>query len=240
MIRINAGNLGELRLKNFCPRCFYLRYHCPVRSENPYYSPMAGILSILDSYIKRVVNEAFRRERSLPEWMRKPLNDLEIVEALVPKREKALLEDIEISGQPDAIWRLKDSSVFIVDYKTSQFGPSQEAILPLYEAQLNAYSYLMEMKGETVSGLALIYLQPRTYKENNHIPFEVSKTNLTLHFDCAVKLMDKWKREEIESLLMQAGRVLSLKEPPPGREGCNGCRELDEWLEVLYPKAKGS
>lgn len=238
MIRINARNLGEMMLKDFCPRCFYLRYHCPVRSENPYYSPMAGILSILDSYIKRVVNEALRRERNLPDWMRKPLNDLEIVEALVPKREKAFFEDIEISGQPDAIWRLKDSSVFIADYKTAQFGPSQETILPLYEAQLNAYSYLMEIKGETVRGLALVYFQPKTYKENDYVPFQISKTNLTLHFDCVVKFIDKWKREDIENLLRKAFSLLSLKEPPQGKEGCKACKELNEWLEVLYSKAK--
>ncbi|MGB9935848.1 MULTISPECIES: PD-(D/E)XK nuclease family protein [Thermodesulfovibrio] len=236
MIRLNARSLGEILKEDFCPRCFWLKYHHPVKVDNPYSSPMPGMFSTLDAYIKQVINTTFSITNDLPKWVKEHLSEFEVVETIKPNREKVTFEEFELLGEPDAIWRLKDGSIFIADYKTAQLTDAQKNLLPLYEAQLNAYAYLLEQKGEKVKYLALIYLQPQRYKKNADISVELSKEKLTLHFDCVVKLIDKWNKEKVEELAYETVKILSLPEPPRGRDECKSCQELNKWLEELWDK----
>ncbi|MEM1974108.1 MAG: PD-(D/E)XK nuclease family protein [Thermoplasmata archaeon] len=238
MIRLTARSLGEIIKEDFCPRCFWLKYHHPVKTENPYSSPMPGMFSTLDAYIKQVINTTFSVTNDLPKWVKEHLREFEVLETIKPNKERVIFEEFELSGEPDAIWRLKDGSIFIADYKTTQLAEAQKNLLPLYEAQLNAYAYLLEQKGEKVTYLALIYLQPQKYKNNADISVELSKERLTLHFDCVVKLIDRWSKEKIEELAYETVKILNNPEPPRGKDECKSCQELNKWLEGLWNRVK--
>ncbi|MCS7224854.1 MAG: PD-(D/E)XK nuclease family protein [Armatimonadetes bacterium] len=232
-IVITARDLGRTKMENFCARCFWFTYHFPLPSDHPFRSPMPGIVSTLDSYIRRVVSVTYSEKRSLPDWLANALSGMKVIDVLEPKRWEARVGDFSLVGQPDAIWKLPDDSVFIVDYKTAQLTPSQEALFPLYEAQLKAYGYLAQGNGHTVSGLALVYLQPQPYRDDPDKLLQVSSEQFTLHFDCVVKQVGSWTREEVEDMVYALGSILSQNRPPDGRDQCKGCTSLSNWLEGI-------
>lgn len=211
MIQIKASLLGKLKMKDFCPKCLWLSYHFPIKGEHTFSSPMPGIVSIIDSHIKHLVNSIFKLERNLPIWLKESLKEIEIIKPLPVKNWEARIDDYLLNGAPDSIWMLSDESLFIADYKTARLSEAQETLFPLYEAQLNAYAYLAERDGHKVSGLALIYLQPQSYKENPAIYGEIIKKRFILHFECFIKPVNIWGPSEVENLVREVGKILIQK-----------------------------
>lgn len=240
MIALNARNIGEIRLRDFCPRCFWIKNRHPINRDNPYYSPMASLFSTLDAYIKQVVDTALGMRSGYPIWLTEFLNSVKAVDMIKPRKIKVNIGGFELVGEPDALWRLEDGTILIADYKVARLTGAQESIFPLYEAQLNAYAYLMGKRGENVSSLALIYLQPQRYRENPDFSVEICREKFTLHFDWTVKFVKKWDEGELETLVLKAGEILSLSAPPPGRDNCSGCLELRRWVEGLLNAVNNS
>ena len=50
--------------------------------------------------------------------------------------------EVTIRGTPDGVFKMRDGSYTIVDYKTAKYTPGQERLLPIYRAQLNGYAFL--------------------------------------------------------------------------------------------------
>jgi RecB family exonuclease len=105
-----------------------------------------GLMMILDSYTKRLVHEHYDRYHRIPNWF-KPFGDLE-TPVHVPHHSKFFILDketnIRLSGVPDAIFKCKDNTYCIIDYKTARWSQTQEDILPMYRVQLNGYAYIAE------------------------------------------------------------------------------------------------
>lgn len=238
-IKLTAKDLGLLKLKDFCPRCFWFRIKYPIEDAHTFRSPMPGIVSTLDAYIKRTIFYYFKQNKILPDWFQDALKEIrlinptEIKDVLPSKRWKVKIETYQLTGTPDVLFQMEDGSFLIADYKTASFTSTQEELFPLYEAQLNAYKYLAEHEKLKVKALSLIYIEPIGYKENIDYLTKVNKEKLTLHFRCMVKVVKIWENREIEELVKEAGKILDSASPPEGNLECKYCRGFNKWLRNL-------
>ena len=64
-IKISAKNLGQVALKDFCPRCYWIKLK--VANKLPW-QLFLGIFASIDAYTKRVVH-AIIDNGTRPEWM---------------------------------------------------------------------------------------------------------------------------------------------------------------------------
>jgi len=239
-IRISARDLGEILLADFCERCFWLTKRFPLTTNHPFASPIPGIVSQTDAYAKRVINTHLQENGSLPSWLISALNssfqelDFQVVCPIKPTRWRiSLLDDrFTLAGEADAIWEFTDGRWFIADYKVASWTSTQEHLLPLYQAQLNAYAYLAQkLHGKTIAGLALIYFEPQHSPQIIADPdlLQRTKEQMMLGFKCTVKPVDLKPANWVEDLCQQVFNILSSETPPKGRQDCQPCQALADW-----------
>jgi len=245
-ITLSPSEVGKPLLEDFCPRCFWFTKKFPIKDKHPFSSPMAGILSITDKYVKDVVKWHLQKLNQLPTWILNQLQnfyshlDFENIRLIRPTSWRVSLFDgaCLLSGQADKIIEFSDGSLFIIDYKTAALTDYQTKLRPLYEAQLNAYAYLANKKlGKPVLGLALVYLDPEYKNLNDEVMLHRTKEQFLFGFNptvVPVKLMDN---EWIENLCQTLFEILSLDSPPEGRSNCEGCNTLKDWLRNVYQYA---
>jgi len=226
IIRVSAKTLGELTLETFCPRCFWLRLKCQNRLP---FQKFPGIAMIIDSFTKRVVRSQFEQHQKAPPF----LNTFdEIIRAIpVPHHTHFYFDDpetgIRLSGTPDDIFLLADSSFVIFDYKTARLNENQSSILPLYQTQLNSYALIAEENGfNPVSKVGLVYFEPMTVL-NRDIESAQSEEGFRMSFRAKVVNVELCP-QQIPSLLKQARQLANLKEPPPSTPGCKNCELLTQ------------
>ena len=228
-IRISAKNLGALALPNCCLRCFWLRLRMQHRLP---FQVFPGIFSTIDVFTKRVVHAHFDQHGKPPDW----LSDLGEISGYhePPHYSKFNIVDEEynilITGTADGIFDRADGTFLIIDYKTARFTDKQDALLPLYEVQLNAYAMIGECCGfSPVSGLALIYMEPMTdaaehRRQGRPFGFEMGFRAHVLEVDVDPSL--------VRPLLARTREIWESAVPPPGRPGCKDCRQVEELVSV--------
>lgn len=220
---IGVKDLGNLVLPDFCPRCFWFERHF-----GPFPARFPGIFNVLDSVSKKSVRRSFFQRKRLPDWLNLP-----DVKELVRMEEVGRVEnyynrkylvayhqksDWMLRGAPDSIFRLKDGSLHIVDFKTARFTEKQDELFPLYEIQLNGYAILAHKI--PVSKLSLVYCEPKAELRNDE--------DFALEFRPKVVEI-KMSKEKIPDLLMKAREIVNQKTPPPARPGCRGtCFYIDK------------
>jgi len=242
-ITLSPSEIGKPLLEDFCPRCFWFTKKFPIKDKHPFSSPMAGILSIADKYVKDVVKWHLQKLNQLPTWILNQLQtfyphlDFKNIRLIRPTSWRVSLFDgaCLLSGQADEIIEFSDGSLFIIDYKTAALTDYQTKLRPLYEAQLNAYAYLANKKlGKPVLGLALVYLDPEYKDLNDEVMLHRTKEQFLFGFNptvVPVKLMDN---EWVEGLCQTLFEILSLATPPEGKLNCEGCNTLKDWLRSVY------
>lgn len=241
-ISLSPSEIGKPLLEDFCPRCFWFTKKFPIKDKHPFSSPMAGLLSIADKYVKDVVKWHVQVLNQLPTWILNQLKnfyphlDFENIRLIRPTSWRVSLFDgaCLLSGQADEIIEFSDGSWFIIDYKTAALTESQAKLRPHYSAQLNAYAYLANKKlGKPVIGLALVYLDPEYKNLNDEVLLYRTKEQFLFGFNptvVPVKLMDN---EWVEELCQTLFEILSLDSPPEGRSNCEGCNLLQDWLNKI-------
>lgn len=134
--------------------------------------------------------------------------------------------NVVLVGMPDHVFEWSDGSVSAVDYKTSRFSNGQDALKPLYEAQLDAYCYLLEVKCRLQSDRgALVYFEPKgeavtLTKEGFTQPWIVNVVGIEV------------SGERTEQLLARARDIFELDIPPDGRAECPDCDLLQKVMSV--------
>lgn len=221
---ISAKDLGQLVLPDFCPRCFWLERHL---GKPPSLFP--GIFSTLDAVTKRNVHRAFLESRELPGWLSFPdvaeVEDGDIFFKLPVNQSGWILV-----GKPDDIFKLKDGTYQIVDYKTAKFTDRQDELFPMYEVQLNSYGFLAEEYGfKPVSRMSLIYCQPNEDLDD-YKDFRLSFR--TYQIDVKIDL------EQVSQLLFRAREIVSQEQLPQGRYDCRGiCCWAGKSLKECFAKS---
>lgn len=233
-IQISAKNLGAIALPYFCPRCFWLKQK--LRNKLPY-QIFPGIFSSIDSYNKKIVDAHFEVDGTVPSWL-KPLGD--IVENLHPPHHskfRVLIDEFNIllTGSPDAIFKLSDGNHVIVDYKTAKFTEAQDALLPMYDVQLNSYARIAEECGPTpVSRLVLMYAEPETSEENARRDWVHAEHSFRMGFSTYFLEIDL-SADKLLPLLKTVRTISELDSAPESKVGCKDCVSLDEllnWVQV--------
>jgi hypothetical protein len=231
-LRISAKNLGQLALPTFCPRCFWLKLR--LGNKLPW-QIFPGIFSSIDSFTKRVTAHWLAQHQTTPPWL---AGFGELVQSIDPphwSRFKAVdpATGIELRGVPDHIFRGKDKTLLVIDNKTARFTPGQDALLPLYQVQLNAYAWLAERIGlGQVSAIALVYFEPLT----DLSPVELGEYTRNEGFDMpfrAKSLPLALDLKSIPPLLKHVRQIADPEAPPPSRTGCTDCRALDQITDLL-------
>ena len=228
-IRISGKNLGELKLPNFCPRCFWIKLRCKLP-----FQIFPGIFSSIDSYSKKITNLHYERHSKAPCWLEgfgelgKPIK--------VPHFSKFCIHDSEtnilVTGAPDEMFHRMDNSYFIVDYKTAKFTDTQDELLPMYEVQLNSYAYIAEKVGfNPVSGLGLIYYEPVTDISSNEIHNLTHNNGFKMHFEGKL-LTIELSTKSINPLLFKV-REIYEQSIPAKKDSCKDCDSLEKIVSII-------
>ncbi len=221
-LTISAKNLGDFAVPGACPRCQWVK----LRVKPLPYQTFPGIFSSIDVYNKRVVHQYHDREGRMPRW----LDSLGHVKGYVepPSYRKFSFHNddlnVTIRGAADGIFEMADGSYTIVDYKTSRYTPGQERLMPIYQAQLNAYAYLGNRLGfHPVSQIALVYMEPCTGEVAAANPQMVNGLGFTMELQATIVPVDLDPEGTIPALMARAKEVFDMAGPPEPNKRCREC-----------------
>ncbi len=231
-IQISARNLGELALLDFCPRCFWIKLK--LRNKLPF-QIFPGIFSSIDSYNKKVVHLWFDRFHRPPPWLR-PLGDL-IDYKEPPHHSNFNMHDVTtniiLTGSPDGILVHRDSSFFIVDYKTAKFTGTQDELYPMYEVQLNAYAFLGNKLGfSPIGGLAFIYMEPQTDDSAAAEDCNQRESGFAMGFIAKI-ISVPIRKVLIPEMLARTREIYDLSTVPSSRPGCRNCSQVEALVNLV-------
>ena len=222
---ISAKELGAFAMEGACQRCLWITLHVKPLP----YQTFPGIFSSIDAYTKRIIQGYFEREGALPDWLAE-LGDVE-QSLSPPSYQRFSVQDpatgATLRGTADAIFLMGDGSYTIVDYKTARYTPGQEALLLLYQAQLNGYAYIANrVDMGPVSQVALIYMEPVTDAETAASPDMVSGRGFSLALSATIVPVDLDPDGMIPRLLSRAQKTSDLPGPPEPGPDCKNCQAV--------------
>jgi hypothetical protein len=248
-IKISAKNLGVVALKNFCPRCYWIKLK--LENKLPWQS-FPGIFSSIDAYTKHCVHYMIDRaestkqiltdtdgkngiivKRDLPRWMTEIGNVVGY--ETVPHWSKSKYTDdktnITLSGAPDDIWVLDSGKKVIPDYKTAKHTNTQDELFPMYEIQENVYSLLLARD----AALYLIYMEPMT--EKGFAIENITDAGFKMGFNAVVVPVVN-DRRIIRAALNLTREIYEERHAPDAADGCKECAALDAVIEKVSVSAK--
>lgn len=237
-MQISGKELGALAIDGACDRCFWLKRH--VESGLPF-QIFPGIFSSIDTYTKRVVQNYFDTKKTPPAWLGKLESLFKVeIESIVKIPKEFRLYDPEsnllLTGVPDDIFRTKDGRIIIVDYKTSRYTKNQAGLFPMYEIQLNAYARIATEVGlGEVAGLALIYCEPQTTKDDAAKPKAINREGFSMRFTPKIKPV-AIDAEKVSTLINKARSVYDQESAPACATNCKDCVRVNELSELLAKK----
>ena len=227
-IRIGAKDLGAINMPGFCPRCFWIKQ----KAKPMPFQIFPGIFSSIDAYTRKIIHASFDKNGRAPAWL--PNFEHAITYLKVPHWSQFVRTDektgITISGVMDDLFEQVNGSVIIPDYKTAKFTKTQDALYPMYAAQLNAYAWIQEiMSPRPIGLLCLVYFEPKTkapLKDTEFWPLpKYTKFGFDMEFTANTLVVER-DPELVPDLLVKAKEILSLPEPPIATDGCKDCESL--------------
>ncbi len=228
-MKISAKNLGSLDMNGFCQRCFWITSH---DKELPYQTPFAGIFSSIDSFTKNIIERYFERHGRLPEW----LSGIGDVERLIRIRQRSFFAakgGAVLTGVPDQLFQRQAKSYGIIDYKTARYTKGQDALMPMYEVQLNGYAYIAEAIGLVpVKDLYLVYFEPPVKERFGELSARhTNAEGFEMPFTPIIHRIRK-DTGHIEALLDKALSIYELDAAPEGLDACGECARLDDLIRI--------
>ena len=235
-IRISAKNLGAFALPHFCPRCAWIKLHV----KNLPFQIFPGIFSSIDAYNKQIIHSWFDKHKCSPVWLgalgelKSYINPPSYHTFNIVNSEY----NIMLTGSADGIFLRPDGSYVIVDYKTAKYTGKQDALFPIYEAQLNSYALIGKEKGiDPISCLALVYMEPMTDKDNASDDNKHFEKGFFMGFSANVLEVDL-NTEIIFSLFRKVREIYDMVNPPEGFVNCKDCLHLDQLIHSVQLQGK--
>jgi len=226
-LQISAKNLGDFHQPDACLRCLWIKLHYPGKLP---FQIFPGIFSSIDSYTKKAVHGWIDEYGELPGWLAAVglAGEYRAVPGHTRFRVLDEATNITLTGVPDDIFVREDGAHLIIDYKTARFTPNQDALLPVYHAQLNGYAHIAERTGfSPVGGLALVYMEPRTEQEDADAPENRRPDGFAMGFAAHILPIPQ-EPGLVPGLLAQARALFDQPRPPQGNPGCEECETLQE------------
>jgi hypothetical protein len=194
-----------------------------------------GIFSSIDSYTKNIVHGWFDMHGCCPSW----LSELGDIKGYInpPHFSKFQIVDREnnvlLTGGPDAVFVKTDNSYVIGDYKTAKFTNNQDALLPMYEVQLNSYALIGKQCGlHPVTDLALIYMEPKTDMETACQDSSNHDKGFSMHFHAGIHKV-ALDLKMVVPLLAGVREIYELTAAPSGNTGCKDCELLEKIITIV-------
>ena len=133
--------------------------------------------------------------------------------------------NILLRGTPDGMLLCRKGGMVIVDYKTAKFSSTQDALLPMYEVQLNVYAAIANRLGlGPVEGLALIYMEPLTELEAGDNS-RCGRGGFDMGFEAQIVPVGL-NPALMPPLLVKVRQLIESLHPPAGAEGCRDCPRI--------------
>jgi hypothetical protein len=215
--------LGQLKLPDYCPRCFFIRLK--LNNKLPW-QIFPWIFSTIDSYSKKITWQYFEKHKKLPPWFKPFGNFTGLVP--VPHWSKFFVVDsktgIKLTGMPDDIFKMEDGRYFIWDYKTAKFTDNQDTLIGMYRVQLNGYAYIFEKMGMgKVGGLGLCYYEPQGNAPLDDLGVVLKDDGFVMPFQAHLKKIKLDPGGTVLPLLKEVRKLVSRKKAPGSRDGCKDC-----------------
>ncbi len=227
-IRISGKNLGAMALKDFCPRCFYIKLH----SKIPW-QIFPGIFNSIDAYTKRCIHALIEQGLQDKTYLAKLGSIKRYHQPPNWRKFQLLYSDLNIilSGEADNIFEMTDNSFIINDNKTAKHSKNQDELLPMYEVQLNAYKAIAEGTKQfyPVSDLYLTYFEPQTDEADAKRRSLSDGFSMKFLPDIVPIVQD---HKMIGNYLEEVRRLYDMPHPPEGREGCKDCQALGNIFDL--------
>jgi len=196
---------------------------------------MPGILFNMDRFEKILVEAHFNSNKSAPKWLLS-LGCKEPVAFPTKMTEDLPKLGLTLVGMPDAVFKKKDGSLVLVDYKTAKYKGADDPFMPIYETQLWGYARLLEHAGVgTVSTAALVYFA-NTLSDYAENPLDLL-TSEGLRVPFAVQIHEvKLNLPALNPLLKTFRDYADRSAPPESVAGCKVCKRLNYLFDLEYKR----
>lgn len=226
-ISISAKKVAELASHDFCPRCFWIKN----KTVAPF-QMFPGIFNRFDAMAKMITEQTFENKGLRPNWMNampeieKTIQIKSYHSFTVVHKETGMV----LTGVPDALFKYKNGTHGIVDYKVSIINNTQEQLYPVYLAQLSMYKLIGEMLGyNDINFLALLYCEP---KVKANIPHSyLLKEGFLMNFEFGLREINF--QVEVQEYIHRAFKLLKGPIPTVGREDCKECIRIDKFISEI-------
>jgi hypothetical protein len=227
LIKISGKNLAQLNDPNCCHRCFQTLTGTSHRRP---FSIFPGIFSTFDAMQKKHIREYLDRHGNLPAWMKLFADGTKPADTPHTLQYHDKETDILLVGIPDEVLVRNDKSLMLLDYKTARHTDKQDALLPLYQAQVNAYAWMLgkcDLGDVTLAGL--VYFEPTGIRAGTADEcFSMGWKMTEVPVDLDPKLTPK--------LLNLCRTISDMTEPAEQKEGCWDCGVLESMLAIYQSK----
>lgn len=228
-IRISPRHLGKMKMQDFCEKCYVVWIASGFKP--PFEFPVPGIMYNLDIFEKQLVDSCFAENGYFPKWL-KSLGCVEPIQ--FPRKMTKDYDEFALTlvGMPDAIFKKRDGSLCVVDYKSAKYKDGNSPLIPAYEVQLLGYAELAEhYKLGKVSSAALVYFENQLtdYKENPLVLLEDEGFTVPFSVEIHKAPLD---RKELKQLLKAFRKYADMYTMPAGREACKNCAKIQSMVET--------
>ena len=219
-LQISAKSLGALALPDACARCFWIK----TKVKKLPWDIFPGIFNSLDALQKKVMRHMIDRGPGKRPAFFDTLQVTGYIEKVPTWRTfKMETQGIILTGVPDDIWFTKTGDI-IADAKTAKKTKDQDALLPMYDIQLNGYCKIWENQtGKRVRALPLVYWEPQT--DEDSAAALSTRDDFLMRFEPHIHMVTR-DLESVNVLIEKARGIWEMPEPPIGVEGCKDCAAL--------------
>lgn len=195
---------------------------------------MPGIFSSIDGFSKRAILAYFEKNGHFPPWIAGRWADVRPLKS--PHHSIYRLRDPEtgiiVTGVPDLILGLPNGRLAILDLKTARYSKHQDALLPMYQTQLNGYALIAEgLDMGNVEALGLVYGEPPANDDDKGLDALVGDVGFSMPFK-ATAMPIELERSLIPPLLRKAKGILEMEKAPQSQGGCKECKMVDEMARI--------
>ena len=140
--------------------------------------------------------------------------------------------DLTLVGMPDALFRKKDGTLCLIDYKTARYKGADDPFMPGYETPLWGYARLLEHHGiGTVSSAALVYFENSLADYSNKPLDLLTSDGLSVPFTVKVHKVEI-DREGLEPLMKAFRMYADMEKPPEGNDGSKAYERLKGLFDI--------
>lgn len=226
-IAISPRNLGSIRLKKYCPKCF--KFMLLLKFHPPYASFGAQVFSDAQKSQEAILGHYFATDGCLPKEFHPFCDCVGRVDCSkkYTKYRTTHKSGIVLYGEPDEVLWRKDKSVCVLDHKTARNKGDEDKFHGQYETQVVGYCYIAEGLGlgkATKAGLLYWEAQPEAVQANPADHYK--RSTLWLGFKPS-PLAVEIDYSTLDPLIKELKCVWNAKELPDGLDGCNDCKKRD-------------